>query len=144
MAFVAKKAARPGDPINSKSDRMPPLAPGANRSPQVPGQVPDRSSVPDHGVLPVAMPTAEVRRPRAEYGTAQSIMGVYQAKDGNDTDPARFEQATASYEELRKANPALRTPVRPTAGYALADGTRIANAELAALSAGADTDFVDG
>ncbi|HYJ13702.1 MAG TPA: hypothetical protein VEW66_08925, partial [Thermomicrobiales bacterium] len=59
-------------------------------------------------------------------------------------DPARFEQATASYEELRKSDPALRTPVRPTAGYALADGTRASHPDLAALAAGADSGFVDG
>lgn len=144
MAFVLKKAAKPGDPINPDSDKMPPLAPGANRSPQVPGQVPDRSSVPNHAELPVPLPIGEVRRPTVEYQTSQGIMGVYLASDGNENDPNRFEQATISYEEIRKATPALRTPVRPTAGYALADGTRIANAELAALSAGADSDFVDG
>ena len=143
MAFVAKKTARPGDPI--VSGRSPfPAAPGAVRSPQVPGQVPDRSSVPDHGQLPVDMPVGEVRRPLVEYGTAQRIMGVYAKWDGDPTDPARFEQATASYEELRKTDPSLRTPVRPTAGYALSDGTRASHPDLAALAAGADSDFVDG
>jgi hypothetical protein len=143
MAFVSKKTARPGDPIFA--GRTPsPAAPGANRSPQAPGQVPDRSSVPDHGVLPVAMPVGEVRRPLVEYGTAQRIMGVYSSWDGDPTDEARFEQATATYEELRKADPNLRTPARPTAGYALADGTRASHPDLAAIAAGADTDFVDG
>lgn len=143
MAFVMKKTARPGDPI--AAGRTPsPAAPGGSRSPQVPGQVPDRSSVPDHGVLPVAAPEGEIRRPLAEYGTAQRVMGVYATWDGDPTDPARFEQATASYEELRKSEPRLRTPVRPTAGYALSDGTRAAHPDLAALAAGADTDFVDG
>jgi hypothetical protein len=117
--------------------------PGANRSPQIPGQVPDRPSVPDHGELPVELPTDGAPRPIAENGTAQRIMGVYEATDENRDDPARFEQATATYEEVRKADPSLRTPVRPTAGYALSDGTRIANPELTALSAGADTDFVE-
>jgi len=143
MAFVSKKAAKPGDPLDPGRSNAP-LAPGANRSPQVPGQVPDRSSVPSHGEAPVDLPTGEVRRPIAEYGSAQRIMGVYEAVDGNENDPARFEQATVSYEELRKADPSLRTPVRPTAGYALSDGTRIANPGLAALNAEADTEFVDG
>ena len=142
MAFVLKTMAKVGDEIDPSKARFP-HAPGASRSPQVPGEVPDRLSVPGHDELPVALPTAPVRRPLTEYGTSQRIMGVYAAKDGNDTDPARFEQATASYEELRKADPSLRTPARPTAGYALADGTRIASDQLAALAAGADTDFVE-
>ena len=143
MAFFLKRAARPGDPIYA--GRTPsPQAPGATRSPQIPGQVPDRSSVPEHGELPVAMPTGEVRRPLVEYGTAQRVMGVYEKFDGDADDPARFEQAVSSYEEMRKVDPSLRTPVRPTAGYALADGKRVSNAELEALAAGADTDFVDG
>ncbi len=142
MAFVSKRAAKPGDPLNPHRS-LAPLAPGGNRSPQVPGQVPDRSSVPDHAEDPVDLPTGEVRRPMSEYGTAQRIMGVYEARDGNDADPAHFEQTTVTYEELRKANPALRTPVRPTAGYALSDGTRIANPNLTALNAEAETGFVD-
>ena len=142
MAFVLKQAARPGDPIDPHRANVP-GAPGATWSPQVPGQVPDRSSVPDHGELPVELPTGEVRRPVSEYGTAQRIMGVYELATGEADDPGRFEQATATYEEVRKADPSLRTPVRPTAGYALSDGTRIANPELAALSAEADTDFVE-
>lgn len=99
--------------------------------------------MPDEGVLPVPPPAGEIRRPRSEYGTAQRIMGVYAATSGKEDDPARFEQTTASYEELRKANPALRTPVRPTAGYALTEGTRLANPELTALSDGADTIAAD-
>lgn len=143
MAFVLKKTAKPGDPI--AAGRVPsPAAPGGSRSPQVPGQVPDRSLIPQHDEFPVAPPVGEVRRPLVEYGTSQRIMGVYEHWTGDPNDTARFEQATASYEELRKANPKLRTPIRPTAGYALADGTRISSDELTALAAGADTDFVDG
>ncbi len=142
MAFLLKKAAQPGDPIDPQRANVP-GAPGGTWSPQVPGQVPDRSSVPDHGELPVELPTDGTHRPISEYGTAQRIMGVYEATDADRNDPARFEQATATYEEVRKADPSLRTPIRPTAGYALADGKRIANPELAALSAGADTDFVE-
>lgn len=142
MAFVLKTTAQPGDPIDPRRANLP-GAPGATWSPQVPGQVPDPSSVPDHGELPVELPVGEVRRPITEYGTAQRIMGVYEVSVGNVDDPGRFEQATATYEEVRKADPALRTPVRPTAGYALSEGTRIANPDLAALSAGADTDFVE-
>lgn len=143
MAFVTKKMAKPGDPISMGRSFVPP-APGGNRSPQIPGQVPDRSSVPEHGELPVAMPVGEVRRPQSEYGTSQRVMSVFAATGEAANDPARFEQVTASYEELRKATPTLRTPVRPTPGYALSDGKRIANASLQALADGADTDFVDG
>ncbi len=61
-------------------------------------------------------------------------MGVFAPKNGNEEDPARFEQATVSYEEARKGEPFLRQPVRPSAGYALADGTRISSPAIAALS----------
>jgi hypothetical protein len=143
MAFVHKTMAKIGDPLDADRARFP-QAPGAVRSPQIPGQVPDRSSVPDHDELPVALPTEPVRRPKVEYSTAQRIMGVFSATEENATDPARFEQATASYEELRKADPALRTPMRPTGGYALAEGDRLASPKLAQLAAEADTGFVDG
>jgi hypothetical protein len=109
-----------------------PDAPGAVWSPQVPGQVPDRSEVPGEGVLPVP-PAENPRPPRTEFGTAQRIMRMFAPKDGNEDDPDRFEMGPLSYEEMRKAYPALRTPLRPTAGYALADGTRLSNAEIAAL-----------
>lgn len=133
MAFVLRKSARPGEVIDSHRGPVP-EAPGAVRSPQMPGEVPDRSSIPGEDGLPVPPPAGAVRRPIAEYGSAQQIMGVYRVTDGNDDDPARFEQATATYEEMRKANPSLRTPVRPSPGYALSDGTRLANPELTALS----------
>lgn len=133
MAFVLRKPARPGEPIDTERVNAPD-APGAVRSPQIPGEVPDRSSVPGEGVLPVPRSSGEVRRPIAEYGSAQRIMGIYTATEGKDDDPARFEQTTAAYEELRKANPALRGPVRPSPGYALSEGMRIANPELTALS----------
>lgn len=133
MAFVQGKSTRPEE--NEDSHRGPMVkAPGAVRSPQMPGEVPDRSSIPEEGVLPVPPPAGPVVRPLTEYGSAQRIMGVYAATDGNEDDPARFEQATASYEEMRKANPALRTPARPSPGYALSDGTRLANPHLTALS----------
>lgn len=133
MAFVLRKSARVGEPLDPERNSTP-NAPGAVSSPQMPGEVPDRSSIPGEDVLPVPPPAGEVRRPLSEYGSAQQIMGVYAAAEGKEDDPARFEQTTATYEELRKANPALRTPVRPTPGYALSDGTRLANPELAALS----------
>lgn len=132
MAFVLRKMTNPGDPINPERSNVPD-APGAVSSPQIPGQVPDRSSVPGEGNLPVAVPATPPRRPGTEYGTAQRIMNVYAPKDGNEDDPARFEQAPISYEEIRKAYPALRTPLRPMPGYALADGSRQASDQIPVL-----------
>lgn len=118
-----------------------PEAPGASLSPQIPGQVPDRSTIPGESSLPVAPPEEPGVRdlPTTELGTAQRIMRVYAPEGGNEDDPARYEQAEVSYEELRKANPALRTPLRPTAGYALAEGTRQPSAEIAALDTTSST-----
>jgi hypothetical protein len=143
MAFVLKTYAKPGDPPDPEKANVP-VAPGAVSSPQIPGQVPDRSTIRGKSVLPVPPPSAYSRRPLNEAGTSQGIMGVFEPEGGNESDPARFEQATASYEELRKAYPNLRLPTRPTAGYALADGTRVANAELAALSSAATAEVDPG
>jgi hypothetical protein len=108
-------------------------APGARMSPQMPGQVPDRSGVPGHGQLPIAA-HLDAERPLTQFGTAEEIVGVY-AVDPNDpehaTNPARFEQATASYEEMRKADPSLLTPVRPRPGYDLAANPAITAGEAA-------------
>lgn len=130
MAFVLKNAS---GRISTKRVHAP-GAPGAVSSPQIPGQVPDRSDIPGEGELPVAPVGGQVMRPLSERGTSQYIMGVYAPRDGNEDDPARFEQATVSYEEARKAHPALRTPLRPMSGYALADGTRESSDEIAALT----------
>lgn len=132
MAFVLRKMAKPGELVAPDRFNVP-HAPGAVTSPQVPGQVPDRSTIPGEGELPVPVPETPVRRPLTEYGTAQRIMGVYLPKDGNEDDPARFEQAPISYEEQRKAYPALRQPLRPQPGYALADGIRHSTGQLPAL-----------
>ena len=107
--------------------------PGASKSPQMPGQVPDRSGVPGHGQLPITADPGAAR-PLSQLGSAEEIMGVY-AIDPNDpehaTNPARFEQATASYEEMRKADPSLLTPERPKPGYDLAANPAIAAGEAA-------------
>lgn len=134
MAFVLRKAAAPGDPIREERSALP-VAPGAVTSPQEPGEVPDRTNIPEQDRLPIAPAEGEVRRPETEYGTAQRIMGVFERFSGAHDDPARFEQATVSYEEIRKATPALRTPNRPAPGYALAEGTRESSSEIAAVSA---------
>lgn len=128
MAFVTRRLARPGDPIDPTRS-VAPAAPGAVDSPQEPGQVPDRSTVPTQDQLPVPPDSIE-RRPLTEYGTAQRIMHVYAAESGQEDDPARFEQATASYEEMRKAYPALEMPARPAPGYVLSAGDRLASEAL--------------
>ena len=110
-------------------------APGAVSSPQHPGEVPDRSTIPGQRRTRTPRRTLPVRRPLTEYGTAQAIMNVFAPPPDNPMDPARFEQATAAYEELRKAYPAQLPPDRPGPGYALAEGDRMAS-ELQAIEAG--------
>lgn len=133
MAFVLRKGARPGDPIDPNRVNAPP-APGAVHSPQEPGETPWRSSVPEHGQLPVP-PATDFLRPITEYGTTQQIMGVYAARGDNQDDPQRFELGPQSYEELRKAFPALRQPLSATPNYALTDGERVQGAEPGAIEA---------
>jgi hypothetical protein len=87
----------------------------------MPGEVPDRSNIPGQHALSVQRATS-VRRPLTEDGTAQGIMKPFAVTKGREKDPTRFEQATASFEELRKADPALLPPVKPAPGYALGEG----------------------
>ncbi|HKG24193.1 MAG TPA: hypothetical protein VKB09_01020 [Thermomicrobiales bacterium] len=98
-----------------------PKAPGAAASPQIPGQVPDRSTVPGHFSTRVPRPSGPVRRPLTQYGTAQEIMGVFPAPN-EEAEKAEFEQATASVEELRKAYPWQLPPEGPTPVFALDQG----------------------
>lgn len=140
MAFVTRKFAHPGSAAASPGRFYAPEAPGAVDSPQEPGQVPDRSTVPEHGELPVPIPAEGPRRPMTEYGSSQRVMHVYEKEGLDPLDPERFVQAPPGYEERRKANPLLRKPLRPLAGYALAvSGTRL-NEQLAALAAQADAE----
>jgi hypothetical protein len=98
-----------------------PPAPGAAASPQMPGQVPDHSTVPGHFSTRVPRAVRPVRRPLTEYGTAQEIMHVFPAPE-EEPQPAEFEQATASVEELRKAYPWQLPPTGPTPNFALDQG----------------------
>ena len=61
------------------------------------------------------------RRPLTQYGTAQEIMHVFSKFPEDTITPGDFEQATASFEELRKADLSMLPPVRP-AHPALATG----------------------
>lgn len=108
-------------------------SPGGSRSPQRPGQTPDRSTIP--GEMRQTMPRAsDVRRPLSQYGTAQEIMQVFQPGSNGSWDKTDFEQTGASNEEMRKANPAELTPTRPVPGFAL--GTSAAVDRAAMLEAG--------
>ncbi len=122
--------------------RFAPVAPGALQSPQQPGQVPDVSTVPERGVLPVPIPEEGPRRPATQFRTAEEIVGVFDATGKDVLDPERYEQfhiSPPSYEEQRKALPWLRKPVRPTEGYALSvSGSRLSE-QLAALEASAES-----
>ncbi len=111
-----------------------PKAPGAVASPQMPGQVPDRSTIPGHFSTRVAPPTGPVRRPLTQYATAQEIIQVYPAPD-EEAEKAEFEQATASGEELRKAYPWQLPPASPTPVFALDQGI---SPEPPALATGDD------
>lgn len=92
--------------------RKAPPAPGASVSPQHPGMAPDQSSAPGHTNARVS-PATSKRRPLTQYGTAEEIMHVFSKVPEDQLQPGDFEQATASFEELRKAEPALLPPVRP-------------------------------
>ena len=90
-------------------------APGAYASPQEPGQVPDRSTVPGHHSTRVPKPR-HLYRPLTQYGTAEEIMRTFR-RHGDEITPEQFEQATATFDELRKALPADLPPFRPAPGY---------------------------
>jgi hypothetical protein len=140
MAFVTRKFAHPGSAGEGTGRFLAPMAPGAIDSPQEPGEVPDRSRIPEQGELPVGIPDEGARRPLTEYQTSQNIMNVYGKEELDPLDPQRFVQAPPSYEERRKATPTVRQPLRPLPGYALhVSGTRL-ESELAQLSAEADAD----
>lgn len=135
MAFAKRKFALFGKRV-SDGRFFAPEAPGAVRLRHNPGEVPDRSMVPEEDELPVPPPDERTRRPLTEYGTAQQIMEVYDKNGLDPTDPNRFVQAPPSYEEQRKQFAgALKTPLRPQPGYALTAGSRLPSEQLAALSA---------
>lgn len=142
MAFVLRKYAKTGDKVR-EGRGFAPVAPGALRSPQQPGQVPDVSTVPERGVLPVPIPEEGPRRPETQYSTAEELLHAYDATGKDVLDPDRFEQyfiAPPSYEERRKATPWVRKPVRPVQGYALSvSGSRLSE-QLQALEASTQTD----
>lgn len=87
-------------------------APGAMSAPHMPGMIPDRSTVPTH--IGESIPAATVKvRPLTQYGTAEELAGVFKRKRMDQLESTDFEQAPATFEEMRKADPADLTPFRP-------------------------------
>lgn len=142
MAFVLRKYAKTGEKV-LEGRQFAPMTPGAIQSPQQPGQVPDVSTVPERGVLPVAIPGNGPIRPATQYKTAEERLHVWDATGKDVLDPERFTQALPSYEERRKADPWRRKPVRPEAGFALhTTGSRLSD-QLAALEAGPEEEALE-
>lgn len=110
-----------------------PAAPGGRKSPQKPGQTPDRSTIPGE-MRRTAPRSGSNQRPVSQYGTAQEILHVFTPGENKVWDKGDFEQAPASEEENRKANPAVLTPIRPVAGFALGESALVD--QVALLEAG--------
>jgi hypothetical protein len=98
-----------------------PKTPGATKSPQLPGQTPDRSTIPGHHSVQAPPPPGPPVRPAAQYLTAQELSHAMPVPD-EPAAPEDFEQAPASFEENRKAYPWQTPPRRPTPWFTLGDG----------------------
>jgi hypothetical protein len=108
-----------------------PKSPGASKSPQLPGQTPDRSTVPGHHFIQAPAPLGAPTRPAAQYLTAQELSNAMPIPD-EIAESADFEQAPASFEENRKAYPWQNPPRRPTPWFTLGDGVASTDPALAA------------
>lgn len=110
-------------PLDDTSVHVPraPQAPAATTSPQLPGMTPDQPALPgrSRGSLP---PLASNRRPLTEYGSAQRLLGLFTPAPGTELQASDWEQGPSSTEELRNADPALLTPIRPLGGAGLGIG----------------------
>lgn len=110
-------------PLDDTSIHIPvtPQPPAATTSPQRPGMTPDQPDLPGRprGSLP---PLVNNRRPLTEYATAQRLLGIFTPRPGEEMQASDWEQGASAMEELRKADPALLTPVRPLRGQALGVG----------------------
>jgi hypothetical protein len=128
----------PGDdpPLDDTSVHVPraPRAPAATNSPQLPGMTPDQPALPgrSRGSLP---PLASNRRPLAEYGSAQQLLGLFMPAPGSQLQASDWEQGPSATEELRKADPALLTPIRPLTGVGLGIGRSTSAIAAEALEA---------
>ena len=123
-------------PLDDTAVHSPPSppAPGATSSPQIPGMTPDDPDLPgrDRGTLP---PLASNRRPLSEYGTAQRLLRLFTPEPGVPLEASDWEQGPSAMEELRKADPALVTPIRPLSGYGLGIGRSASAVAPEALAA---------
>ena len=117
------------DDNKTKNRSQRPATPGGRKSPQKPGMTPDRSTIPGemHRTAPRA---GSNQRPVSQYGTAQEILQVFTPGEDGVWDKGDFEQGPASEEEERKANPAVLTPIRPVAGFALGESALVDQAAL--------------
>jgi hypothetical protein len=82
---------------------------------------PDQPALPGRarGSLP---PLVSNRRPLSEYGSAQRLLGLFTPEPGTELQASDWEQGPSATEELRKADPALLTPIRPLGGVGLGIG----------------------
>ena len=123
-------------PLDDTSVHVPrtPQAPAATTSPQRPGMTPDQPALPGRtrGSLP---PLASNRRPLTEYGSAQRLLGLFTPEPGTELQASDWEQGPSSTEELRKADPALLTPIRPLDGVGLGIGRSTSAIATEALEA---------
>jgi len=95
---------------------------------------PDQPALPGRarGSLP---PLASNRRPLTEYGSAQRLLGLFTAKPGTELQASDWEQGPSAMEELRKADSALLTPIRPLGGVGLGIGRSTSAIATEALEA---------
>jgi hypothetical protein len=113
-------------------------APAATSSPQRPGMTPDQPDLPgrSRGSL---RPLSSNRRPLTEYGSAQRLLGLFTPEPGTELQASDWEQGPSAMEELRKADPALLTPIRPLGGVGLGIGRSRSAIATEALEAIGDT-----
>ena len=123
-------------PLDDTTVHVPrtPQAPAATSSPQRPGMTPDEPDLPgrSRGSLP---PLASNRRPLTEYGSAQRLLGLFTPEPGTELQASDWEQGPSAMEELRKADPALLTPMRPLGGVGLGIGRSTSAIATEALEA---------
>jgi hypothetical protein len=112
-----------------------PKSPGAAKSPQRPGQTPDRSTIPTQYRIQAPEPLGPPIRPAVQYLSAQELSNAMPVPT-EPAEPSDFEQAPASFEESRKAYPWQTPPRRPTPWFTLGDGVATSDPALAAGAEG--------
>ena len=96
------------------SSKLTPPAPGGSLGSKKPGMAPDQWKVPGHDNENVPK-AASKQRPLSQYASAEEVLGVFRQIPADKMTAADFEQAPASFEEMRKAIPAEWPPERPLA-----------------------------